>query len=205
MIYPEVNLKIHNNMNTVNFGKKIPLTQCQIKDCKEDKYVPATFYELDCKDKEDILEVANLKGSWYFQNTIVRNMQVKHACQKISSRDTGSSFFILQKDNGPILGICQTKQSGNNLSVQFIESERAKTHKFVGQTMLASLGLKVIKENKNELKIDIPTTNAKPFYIDKCGFKECQNGSLKMSTKHLQRFIRKTQKRTKSPLLDIRG
>lgn len=198
-------MKIFNNINAANFGQKIPLTQCQIKDKNKGKFVPATFYEVDCTDKEDILEIANLRGNWYFQNTITRNMQTKYACNKISSQEVGPSFFILKEDDGPILGISQVKQEGKNLSVQFIESSKDERHKYVGQTMLAALGLKVIQEDGDKLTISLPTDSAKPFYIEKCGFKECQNGNLKMNSKHLHRFIRKTQKKTKAPLMDLRG
>ena len=32
----------------ISFGKKIPITQCKIKDIEQNKFVPATFYEVDC-------------------------------------------------------------------------------------------------------------------------------------------------------------
>ena len=70
--------------------------------------------------------------------------------------------------------------------------------------MLAALGLDTIQHNGDKLIISSPTENAKPFYIDKCGFKTRYDGNLKMNSKHIQRFIRQTQKKTQAPLIDIR-
>ena len=61
----------------ISFCRRIPLTQCQIKDTETNKFIPATFCEVDCKDKEDILDIANLTGKWNFKSTIAKNMQIK--------------------------------------------------------------------------------------------------------------------------------
>ena len=42
---------IFNPINNISFGKKIPLTTCQIQDKKTGKFVPATLFEYDCKDE----------------------------------------------------------------------------------------------------------------------------------------------------------
>lgn len=188
----------------ISFGRKIPITQCQIKDIEQDKFVPATFYEVDCKDKEDIFEIASIPGQWNFKSTIVFNMLSKNRCQNIDSFEKKPSFYILQEQEGEILGISQVKKDGKNFSVQFIESKQDNKHKYVGQTMLASLGLHILKKHGDRLTISSPVDNAKQFYIDKCGFKTCYDGNFKMNTKHIQRFIRQTQKKTQAPLMDIR-
>ncbi len=188
----------------ISFGKKVPLTQCQIKNIEKNKFVSATFCEVDCKDKEDIREIANLTGKWNFKSTIIRNMQIKHDTQDVLSAEELPSFYILQDDNGLIIGLSQVKKDGKNLSVQFIESIRDNKYKYVGQIMLAALGLDTIQHNGDKLIISSPTENATPFYIDKCGFKKRYDGNLKMNAKHIQRFIRQTQKKTQAPLIDIR-
>ncbi len=188
----------------ISFGKKIPITQCKIKDIEQNKFVPATFYEVDCKDKEDILEIAHLNGIWNFKNTIVRNMKIKHDTLGLIPANELPYFYILEIGKGLILGISQVKKEGRNISVQFIESKNDNKHKYVGQVMLASLGLNVINEKKYRLIISGPTENARAFYIDKCGFKTQYNGNLKMNSKHIHRFIRQTQKKTQAPLIDIR-
>ena len=62
---------------SVSFGCKIPITKCQIKDIKHNQFVPATYYEIDCKDTSDIKEVDSLLGEWDFKNAIVYSMKSK--------------------------------------------------------------------------------------------------------------------------------
>ncbi len=131
-------------------------------------------------------------------------MQIKHDTQDVLFAEELPSFYILQDDNGLIIGLSQVKKEGKNLSVQFIESIRDNKYKYVGQVMLAALGLDIIQQQGDKLIITSPTENAKPFYIDKCGFKTRYDGNLKMNSKHLHRFIRQTQKKTQAPLIDIR-
>ena len=51
--------------NNISFGKKIPLTTCQIQDKKTGNFVPATLFEYDCKDEDDILEIVFTGKQWY--------------------------------------------------------------------------------------------------------------------------------------------
>jgi len=46
----------------ISFGKKIPLSQCQIQNKETGNFEKATVYELDCKDKNDILAKYTIEG-----------------------------------------------------------------------------------------------------------------------------------------------
>ena len=63
--------------NSISFGKKIPITSCQVQDKTTGNFLPATLYEYDCKDEQDILEVVFTGKQWYFSNSIIKNMEKK--------------------------------------------------------------------------------------------------------------------------------
>ena len=46
---------------TITFTGKIPIAKCQIKNRLTQKRVPATFFEYDCRDIEDSIEVKTAK------------------------------------------------------------------------------------------------------------------------------------------------
>ena len=52
------------NINPINFGKKIPIAKCHIKDVEKGKFVPATFYEIDCTDINDNNEIYDLNNNY---------------------------------------------------------------------------------------------------------------------------------------------
>ena len=55
---------------TITFTGKIPIAKCQIKNRLTQKRVPATFFEYDCRDIEDSIEVKNARRMHSFKDTI---------------------------------------------------------------------------------------------------------------------------------------
>ena len=47
------------SLNSINFGKKIPIKECKIIDKKQNKATSATIYEHDCTDLFDAYEIKN--------------------------------------------------------------------------------------------------------------------------------------------------
>ncbi len=190
----------------ISFGKKIPITNCQVKDKKNGKFVPATIYEADCKDFSDIQEVDNLDGIWSFKSSIVSYMKIKYSRQLISTTDKNDKFYLLQTQDGTTLGLCQTNKEGSSTKVEFLENRRDKKYKYVGQSLLAAIGLETLKEGKKSIVITVPTEEAIPFYVDKCGFKESNNSTpLKLSKKRIKKLIRKTENKTNTNLINLRA
>ena len=205
--------------NNISFGKKIPLTTCQIQDKKTGKFVPATLFEYDCKDEQDILELVFTGNQWYFSNSIVKNMGKKFELNKLFTEnpllkrskfrkepktkdDYEKRFFSMQLEDGKTIGICQGQNKDLTLKLDYLESQNTD-HRFVGTTILASLGIKTLQEGNNSITIDSGATEAEDFYTDKCGFRHYTDDTFKLDKRHIKKLIKNTIKETKSPIVDL--
>ena len=193
-------------MHSISFGKKNPVAVCKVKDLATKKFVPVKMYEYDCKDIEDIQEVENLPNSFGFKQAIANEMRTKKAAWEKYSLNTGVSYYVMQEGNNNVLGIASVNISENTNGVKFIQTSQNSTHKYIGQTMLAALSKLTMNDGKEKFEISFPTDDAMGFYIYKCGFKHGDNFySLEMSPKEMKKFVFKTQMKTRSSIVDIRG
>ncbi len=189
-------------ISPVTFGKKIPLIKCNILDWEEKKSVPALFFEVDCKDKEDldfIKSLKNLKKYWYYSRSIAENMEKKYSGKGEASKHF---YFLKTKDNG-IIGISEAEKLNDKIDLYYIETNQSGKFKYAGQSMMASLGKIILKEGKNNFNVIAPAYDAYSFYTKKCGFKPGKNGLLTMPAKKIPKLIRKTELKTHSKILDI--
>lgn len=194
-------------ISPINFGKKIPITQCKIRDNNSGRFVGATFYEVDCMDMEDIDEIYNLKGKWGFRRTIAQKMEDVHDLLEIDkNRRNDYGFYVLQKDGGDIVGLTEVKKFFPDLRIEYIESENEGKYKYVGQTMMASLGEVAKHERLKRIYIPVPTEDAVPFYKDKCGFREQKNSNaLIMNINKTKKLKELTETKTHAPIIDVRA
>lgn len=194
-------------ISSISFGKKIPVVKGKVKQLETGRFVNVKLYEYDCKDAEDIMEVKNLPSiNWSFCLLIANGMIEKKYAREKFSIDTGHSYYTLQDDNKNTLGIVAVKDSDDYLGVKFIETDGNIKYKYSGQTVLASLALMALHDKKNLFEIRFPNDEAIPFYVNKCGFKEENNSMhLSMNSKDMKKFVKRTQRRIHSPLIDIRG
>ena len=88
--------------------------------------------------------------------------------------------------------------------LDYLESQNCN-HRFIGSTMLASLGKITLQEGNNALVIDNSTTEAEDFYTDKCGFINYLDDTFKLDKRHIKKFIKQTQKETQSPIVDLKA
>ena len=192
-------------MNSVSFGKKIPITQCQIKDNKRNKFVPATFYEVDCTDMNEIKEVYQAKGDWQFKNQIAATMEDKNYAMRDSFFfHQSKAFYIMQKSDGEIVGMSEVTKMGPKLVLDFIESEPKGKYKYVGQTMIASLCKVMKQENRQKIYIPVPVKSAKDFYKKVCGFKDTEMGSaLLLKGNRVKKLQKNVETKTHSPILEV--
>ena len=190
----------------VSFGKKIPIMQTQIKNLQTGNFEPATVFELDCKDAEDIEETGSLeKNSFGFANRITSNMRFKHRQFTKGIKDN-NSFYILQNKSGETLGIAQTEEGikkGHQL--EYLETKYDTNYKYVGQTLLASISKDIMKKDGIRLSIFSPIPSAIKFYQDTCGFQNIGNLMLTADSKQLGAFVSQTESKTKAPLVDLKG
>lgn len=185
----------------VSFGKKIPLYNCQVLNKQTGKYVPATFYEYDCKDREDSVEIKNLEKKLVFRNHIAKNMENRYEDQLKGSKKTYPSVYTIMAENSTI-GLAQVDDTKSKNNLDFISTSQDGSYKYAGQTMVACIGKQSLKKNKNKLTVEIPTYQAVPFY-EKLGFTREGESLLKIGKNGILNLIKKTEQTTQSPILDI--
>lgn len=192
-------------ISSVSFGRKIPVTECKVKNLSTGKFESVKMYEYDCKDETDIQEVLNLPFAFGFKTAIATDMEAKKSAKEKYSIDTGVSHYIMQTEDGNPLGIASVRNNEETYGVKFIQTSQHSTHKYVGQAMLASMAKIAMNDNREKFEIRFPTNEAMGFYTHKCGFKHGESHyHLEMSQKDMKKFIFKTQLKTHSTIIDTR-
>lgn len=191
----------------ISFGKKIPITTGQIYDNEKNKFVKATCYEYDCQNRSDIAEIRKLNDDWVFKIETLDYMKKKYNCNQ-QGLDTNIVVYSLESETGEILGLCCAENNPKSLDVKFFESKQDRRHKFVGQTLLASIGKQMLG-NRQQKKLMIKTAiaTAYDFYEKTCGFvmDSIFNSDLYMNRIKTYKFIKQTQQRTKAEIVNIQG
>ncbi len=202
-------------VSSISFGKKIPLIKCHIKDNVANKYIPATFYEVDCEDINEIDEVRDSLKGWQFSKSISQNMRTAYMMNKCNSLFTVNdeyfyepetdAFYEMRIDDGEIVGICQVSKHPKDLHIEFIESKGNKQYKYVGQTMIAAIGRVAKHEKLKKIYIPMPIPSAIDFYINKCGFEHCNEEgiALYMKTSKSNATKIRTEARVRHPIIDL--
>ena len=115
-------------------------------------------------------------------------------------------FYIMQKEDGEIVGITEVKKDAPDLNLEYIESENQGKYKYVGQSMIAALGKVAKNEKLKRIYIPVPVDTAVSFYKWKCGFKECKDSyALAMKTKNADKLMKKVQCLTNATFMDLKG
>ncbi len=202
------------NVNPISFGRKIPLYQSQVKNIQSDEYEPVTISEYDCKDTDDIEDMGNLGFKWKYACCLFYDMQNKYRYLKnphiYNKRDFPIKFYVMNNKNGNIIGICETENDdeNNGINIMFLESRKDKKYKYVGQTMLAAAGKIIQKNNRENLYVNNPAVVALSFYTQKCGFNPVCNdrfSPLKMNSSQITDFIKRTEEKTGSEMIDLQA
>lgn len=187
----------------INFTGRIPIAKCQIKDRISGEQTPVTFFEYDCKDIEDSIEVKTARRIHSFKDTIAKYMAIK--TEQIQNREKPNKerFFGLASKNSEIIGLAQTKADGKGVHIDFIETDFCR-YKHVGRNMLALIGKYGIEDEKR-LIIDCYTDGAYEFYTEKCKFKPFGRGrKLALGPKGIRKLIQSAQTKSKASFRDIR-
>ena len=194
------------NISSISFGKKIPTVSCKVKNNVTGKYVPATLYEYDCLDIDDIKEVESIPYRWGFKDVILNGMKTKKAAKEKYGIDTETSFFVLQDQYNRTIGLSYLYERDNELAVKFIQTDPDRMYKYAGQVMLAGHALTAMNDHYDKFAVRFATDEATPFYIYKCGFKRSKDVySLEMTAKETKKFLRKIFFRTHGKIEDIRA
>ena len=194
------------NINPVTFGKKIPIAKCHIKDVEQGKFVPATFYEIDCTDINDNNEIYDLKD-WAFRITIAQDIRNKYDyIQKFGHPNSIRIFEMQTDEDKQIVGLCDISDLFSRVNLDFIVSSPDKKHKYVGQSMIAILGDIANTYKHKKIYIPNPIKKAEEFYKNICGFKKCSDSeAMYMSKRHYTKFKKSVEQKTNSPIISCTG
>ena len=213
----------------ISFGNKIPVTKTQIYDNKKAQYVPATVYELDCKDKDykDYDYLAQ-PGVWSYKHLVNNSLYQKYKNYEnydelspvLKMLNKGTKIYAIEADEkeDKLLGFIQTSGLHNFDDIVFLETLHDGSYRYCGQALIASCVQRLLKEDSPELTVSDPEENpstgysAVPFYTDKCYFKklseiepETKNDTRTLTLRQdgMQNFIQKFEQRTQSPVIDL--
>ena len=192
------------NLTPVSFGKKIPISQCCIKDNSTQSFIPATFVELE-GDLSDLRAVSEAKGIWEYKYPIIHCMYDKISKSAKLPRKSNVSFYALVKGAGDIVGLMQVEKIINALNIDLIEAERSNKYKYVGKNMIAGLGNVLKRMPEYKIEVALPLDNALPFYKS-CGFKNTNNKfPLVIDEKEIKNLQNQLEQTTQSPFIDLLG
>ena len=198
-------------VNSISFGKKIPIAKAQILRNNKNKFIPVYFNEYDCQDKDDIIKISKLKDNWLFKEIILYGMGKKNRAPLYPANEN-THFYTLEKENGKIIGICETFHDSDNININFIETNKKNKYKYSGQLMLATIAKNIINKNGKNLYIKNPSKNAYTFYTDACGFVKDQNNetlstlglsNLIMETEEINKFIENVEQKINTPIINL--
>ncbi len=197
------------NISPISFGKKIPIMQCNVRDVWQNKSAQVTISEYDCKDYDDVKEVLKHCAYWTYGQNIASDMESKRERYWESGEKYPTHFYVMQDKHNEIIGLCETIDIGNDTNVEFIESNSRLGYKYIGQTMLAVVGKRLLERGGENLCVAHPYIGAICFYTDKCGFNGVYDDknffSLFMKNHQVKDFIERVQRKTNSQILDIKG
>ena len=166
----------------ISFGKKIPIMQCQVQNIKTGNFVPSTVYEYDCNDPSDANKIDEIDGYWIFKPQIFYQAKDKHSQP---NKYANTRIFSLETQKGETLGLMVTDKDKKNNDVDVLENKFMSGHKYVGTSLLAAAALETIKQGYDKLTIKQPIPEVRPFYIDKCGFRETNGRPLELTKEEL--------------------
>ena len=188
----------------ISFGKKIPIALAQIQNKKTEEFEQATIYQIDCKDKSDILEIKKDMEGWTFPCEFALNVELKHKLQNRHSEDN-HSFYILQNQNCETIGRVDIRKWDNKLfSVEWLDTKENSGYRYVGQTILATAAKEAIEEGGKSFAVLSAMEDAIPFYTDICKFTDCGKSGFYMDKKQMQDFITRTEKRTQGSIINLK-
>ncbi|MBQ9149926.1 hypothetical protein IJX73_03240 [bacterium] len=197
-------------VNSISFGAKIPTTRCQILDKQKNEFIPATVYEYDCNDIEDVYEIGDLDESWQFGEDVASKMHAKYLKRNTPKAENNIHYYSLKTGN-EVVSICQTQENDRSIGVKLIESSHDGKYKYAGQAMLASLGAKALSEENQTLKICGALPEAYHFYEDVCQFRCTTPGynilgyQFDTTRDELADFVDRTESRTNGNIINLVG
>lgn len=190
----------------INFTGKIPIARCKIEYKKTQKSVPATFFEYDCKDLADSIEVRTQQGLNEFKGLIAGYMRIKAMRINGEKKPCKDYFYGMQTKDGDIVAIAKTSVKDDSVHIDFIETNHKK-YKHAGKNMLALIGKDMLENKKGRnLVIDCAMDEAVGFYTNGCNFQPKDNHEDKKFVLHkkgVKKLIQNAQSKSKGLFVEV--
>lgn len=198
----------------ISFGGKIPIAKCKIQNRETGKFENATVYEYTCTDESDIEKIKRItsRHDWQYGFDIFNDARWKKFRLDGNKNYTPydiryAHFYSVENSHRKTIGLCETMEN-QDFSVELLETQKDKPYRFVGQTILATLGQKSIESN-NPLIIKNASSQALDFYRKTCGFtnetKKGRNISFIVDKPQMQEFIEQTEQRTNGEIVFLKA
>ena len=196
----------------ISFGKRIPISTCNIYNKKTKEFESATLYEADCKDQKDVFCFKNLESSWEYKDAVAMRAFSKYLIESeikpngingINSQF--DKFYTLVTKDGHIASICETQPYKGDINIKYLESNPNKQYKYAGQAMLASV-LRLESGSDHDIKVCAPSKSALDFYSKVCEFKDSpQDIGFELSQENIDNFVQKVEEKICGKIIDYQG
>ena len=190
----------------INFTGKIPIATCKIRGKKNNKNIAATFFEYDCKDIADSIEVRTQQGLNEFKGFIAGYMKIKTLKINSCRKPDEEYFYGLQTKDGDIVAIAKTSVKDDSVHIDFIETNHKK-YKHAGKNMLALIGKNMLEDKKGKkLVVDYAFDEAVGFYTDGCNFKPKgahKDKKFVLHKKGVKKLIQNAQSKSKGLFVEV--
>ena len=158
------------NLNNINFSAIIPRVNLNVQNKNTKDFVPATLYEIDCKDKDDYKEFGRLQNNWEYASSMKYSVLLNHDKAKYNT-PIRQQYWEIKTPENETLAICRTfRLDGDYYDVEYLESKPESDYKFAGQAILAGITKALQEKNIKGLTVSEPVRSAIKFYEEKCGF-----------------------------------
>lgn len=199
-------MRILNNLSPVSFKAKIPIALCTIQNRASKSAEHAIMYEYTCSDESDINEIKRIteEKEWEFGYSYLVDSECKYSNSIIPYNNR--HFYTLENEKKETIGMCETREK-NEIEVLYLEAQKAKKYRYVGQSILATLAKKVFNVHARGMLINDAVDTAMDFYQDACGFDEIYEiggiTDIWVDRKTLYKLIKQVENNTERKIIDL--
>ena len=190
--------------SSVTFGKTL-VGQCDLRR-ENHKKVPCNIFQLNYHEDKDYF--LKLEKSRPWQNAwFMWDMD-----SEFNSDVTGERTYVMESKGGRCLGyIAMLTDYDDQKEEEIVYLETCpkyqtknsnRTLKYIGETLISFIIGTLDKKKTEAVIIKAYSETGKPFYINNCGFEECEerNNSLLLKNKDFKKLSSKNEKHIKSKI-----
>ena len=98
-----------------------------------------------------------------------------------------------------------TDKDKENIDIDVLENKYLSGYKYVGTNLITAAAQETLKSDCRKLTIKQPLPEVRPFYIEKCGFRETTGRPLELNKEELPTLIENAESKIQTNIIDLRG